>query len=170
MNCPNCGKEVFEDYNFCKYCGAHLDKIKASPTITTNPLEEEVTKIIVKRLDGIRNRDEKIVNNIIDIGKYSKFDDWPPYNRQTGDEAIKNEFGAFKVLSNYNYDLKDFKADIIGDTVIATFLLHYSGAMRRKPFEVYSRVTTILEKHDSEWKIIHEHFSRFPQERQRRWL
>ena len=170
MNCPNCGNEVHEDYDFCKYCGARLDKIRASPTITANPSEEEVKKAVIRRLDGMRNKDENLVNSLIDVGKYSKFDDWPPYKRQTGDEAMKNEFGAFKVLSNYNYDYDDFKAEIIGDTAVATFLLHYSGEMRKRRFEVYSRVTIVLEKHDSEWKIIHEHYSRFPQERQQGWL
>jgi len=170
MNCPNCGNEVQENYNFCKYCGTRLDKAIVSQTITANPAEAEVEKAVTRRLDGIKNKDETLVNTIIDTGKYSKFDDWPPYNRQKGDEALKNEFGAFKVLSNYKYEYKDFKAEIIGDTAVATFLLHYSGEMRKRRFEVYSRVTTVLEKQGSEWKIIHEHYSRFSEERRQGWL
>ena len=170
MKCPNCGNEAGKDYNFCKFCGTRLDEINTNPAVTVSPLEEDIIKTIIKRFDGIKNKDENLVNSIIDVEKYSKFDDWPPYKRQTGYDALKNEFSAFKVLSNYNYDYNDFKVDIMGDTAIATFLLHYSGEMRKKTFEVYSRVTIVLEKQGSEWKIIHEHYSQFPPERKQGWL
>ena len=172
--CPKCGNEVHEDYNFCKYCGAPLGKTSILPLTTQTPtstsLEDEIKNTIIRRLYGIKNKDEKTVSNIVDGERYSKFDDWPPHGRQAADEALKNEFGSFKVLSNYSYDIKNFKAEIIGEVAVATFYIHYSGEMRNRPFDVYSRVTTILRKQDSEWKIVHEHYSRFPQEPQRGWL
>lgn len=167
--CPKCGNEVYEDYNFCKYCGAQLDKATTPPAPTSTSLEEEVKNTIIRRLDGIKNRDEKAVSSLVDGERYSKFDDWPPHGRQTAAEALKNEFGAFKVLSNYNYELRNFKAEIIGEVVVATFYIHYTGEMRNRHFDVYSRVTTILRKQGLEWKIVHEHYSRFPPEPRRSW-
>jgi len=46
---------------------------------------------------------------------------------------------------------------------VATFHIHYQGTIRNKPFEVTSRVTSILRREDSGWKVVHEHFSRFPE-------
>jgi ketosteroid isomerase-like protein len=128
-------------------------------------LETDVKDVIIKRLDGIKNREEGAVRALIDE-RYSKFDDWPPFKRQEAAEALENEFGAFKVLSNYNYELKDLEIKIFGDMAVATFSLHYQGIIRKRPFDVNSRVTSVLKKQDSGWRVVHEHFSRFPEEAQ----
>ena len=127
--------------------------------------EDEVKKTIVKRFDGIKNKDEQAVSTLLDES-YTKFDDWPPYQIQDRAEALKNEFSAFKVLSNYTYELKDFKDTVMGDVALATFTIHYHANMRNQQFDVTSRVTVVLKKQDSSWKIVHEHLSRFPTERQ----
>jgi ketosteroid isomerase-like protein len=129
---------------------------------TGSSTEEEVEKTVVRRLDGIKNRDEGAVRTVLDE-RYNKFDDWPPYGRQETTEALENEFGAFKVLSNYSYELRNFEVNIVGDIAIATFYLHYQGTIRNRPFDINSRVTSVLKKQDSEWKVVHEHFSRFPE-------
>jgi ketosteroid isomerase-like protein len=125
-------------------------------------MEDAVENTVVKRLDGIKNRDEATVRALVDE-RYSKFDDWPPFARQEAKEALENEFGAFKVLSDYNYQLENFEANIFGDVAVATFHIHYQGTIRNKPFEVTSRVTSVLRREDSGWKVVHEHFSRFPE-------
>lgn len=163
--CPNCGAEVNEGEGFCGRCGTKLTGSSQAQTGAVSPVDDEVKNAVVRRLDGIKNRDESAVRALIDE-RYSKFDDWPPYRRQEAAEALENEFGAFKVLSNYNYELKDFETDILGDAAVATFSIHYQGTMRNTPFEVTSRVTSVLRKQDSGWKVVHEHFSRFPEEGQ----
>jgi ketosteroid isomerase-like protein len=125
-------------------------------------IETDVMSVISKRLDGIRNRDETVVRAIVDE-RYSKFDDWPPFRRQEAEEALKNEFGAFKVLSNYSYELKDFKVNVFGNFAVAAFHLHYQGEISNRRFEINSRVTSVLRRQDSDWRIVHEHFSRFPE-------
>ena len=49
-------------------------------------------------------------------------------------------------LSNYIYDFKEFKVEIICDVAITTLLIHYMAEMRKRHFDIYSRVTTILQK------------------------
>ena len=166
LKCPNCGGEVGEGYNFCKYCGAKLIGIAAAETATEPSVEADVKNTIARRLDGIKNRDENAVRALID-DHYNKFDDWPPFTRQEAEEALRNEVGAFKVLSKYDYELKDFKADVFGDVAVATFHIRYQGEIRNRRFEVVSRVTSVLRRGESGWKVVHEHFSRFPEERRR---
>lgn len=161
--CSNCGREIEEGDSFCKHCGTKLIGLPKSQTEAESSLEGEVENAVVKRLDGMKNRDEGIVRAIIDE-HYSKFDDWPPFRRQETAEALENEFGAFKVLTDYSYELKDFEANVLGDVAVATFHMHYHGVIRKRPFEVTSRVTSVLRKQDSGWKVVHEHFSRFPEE------
>ena len=166
--CPSCGREIAEEDTFCKYCGTKLDgspgaSTTGAQTSTGSSVEGAVEIAVRRRLDGIKNKDEGAVRALIDE-RYSKFDDWPPFKRQEAAEALENEFGAFKVLSSYSYELKDFEANVFGDMAIATFQMHYKGVIRNRPFEVTSRVTSVLKKEDSEWKVVHEHFSRFPEE------
>jgi hypothetical protein len=125
-------------------------------------VEAEVAGVTTKRLDGIKNTDETAIRAIFDE-VYNKFDDWLPFRRQEAEEALKNEFVAFKVLSNYSCEFRDFKANVFGDVAVATFHLYYQGEIRNRRFEINSRVTSVLRKQDSESKIIHEHFSRFPE-------
>jgi len=132
-------------------------------------MDDEVKNTVLKRLDGIKNRDEATVRALIDE-HYNKFDDWPPFGRQDATKALENEFAAFKVLSNYSYEIKDFEANILGDTAIATFTMHYQATMRNRPFNVTSRVTTVLRKQDSGWKVVHEHYSRFPEETRQQFM
>jgi ketosteroid isomerase-like protein len=160
--CPKCGKEVGEGESFCKSCGTKLNGSLENQTVPGSPTGEEVENVVIRRLDGIKNRDEEAVKALVDE-RYSKFDDWPPFARQEAAEALKNEFGAFKVLSDYSYQLENFEANTFGDVAVATFHIHYQGEIRNKPFDVTSRVTSVLRKEDSGWKVVHEHFSRFPE-------
>jgi ketosteroid isomerase-like protein len=143
--------------------GTNLSGVTPEESKTESPAEAEVASVITKRLDGIKNKDETVIRAIFDE-RYSKFDDWPPFRRQEAEGALKNELGSFKVLSNYSYELKDFKANVFGDVAVATFHLHYQGEIRNKHFEINSRVTSVLRRQDSGWRIVHEHFSRFPEE------
>jgi ketosteroid isomerase-like protein len=142
--------------------GTKLSEVTPVGSKIESSVEAEVASVITKRFDGIKNRDETTVRAIFDE-RYNKFDDWPPFMRQEAEEALKNEFGAFKVLSNYSYELKDFKVNAFGDIAIAAFHLHYQGEIRNRRFDINSRVTSVLRRQDSGWKIVHEHFSRFPE-------
>jgi len=165
MKCPNCGSDVGEGYYFCKYCGAKLGEATVQVQ-AGQPAETEVKATIIRRLDALKNRDENAVRTLVDE-KYSKFDDWPPYVRQDAAEALRNEFGAFKVLSNYSYEIRDLTVEVFGDAALATFHIHYHGEMRNRRFDMVSRVTSVLRKREVGWGLVHEHFSRFPQERRR---
>jgi ketosteroid isomerase-like protein len=169
LKCPKCGTENPEGNAFCNQCGSKMagstQSQSASQSQPVSNVEDEVRSVIVKRFDGIKNKDEKAVTALLDES-YSKFDDWPPYQRQDRAEALKNEFSAFKVLSNYTYALKDFKDTVLGEVALATFTINYKATMRNEQFDVTSRVTAVLRKQDSSWKLVHEHLSRFPTERQ----
>jgi ketosteroid isomerase-like protein len=161
--CPSCGAEIEEGGSSCKQCGTKLTGLPENQAKAEFSFEDEVKNVVAKRLDGIKNKDEDAVRALIDE-HYNKFDDWPPFTRQEASEALQNEFGAFKVLSKYEYELKDFKTNVFGDIVIATFTIHYQGVIRNNQFDITSRVTSVLRKQGSGWKVIHEHFSRIPEE------
>ena len=100
---------------------------------------------------------------------FSKFDESPPYTRQNAEEAFIYEQAAFANLSDYQYGVEDLRVDIVGDVAIATFYLTYKGIfVNDYSFEgstvgSRSRVTMVLARIDGNLKIVHEHFSPFPE-------
>jgi ketosteroid isomerase-like protein len=157
MFCPNCGKEIQEGSYFCMFCGFKVvSEEKALPA-------DIVRNVLIQRIDAIKNRDAKVLESLIDKERYTKFDDWPPFSLQSS-EALENEAKAFKVLKEYTYETRSWKIDIYGDFAIATFIIRYQGKIRDLNFNIKSRVTVFLAKDEEKWKIVHEHWSRFPQD------
>jgi len=97
----------------------------------------------------------------VDQDNYTKFDDWPPFDLQ-GSEALENEAKALKVLKEYDYETGRWKIQVFEDSAIAMFIIKYHGQIRDLKFNVKSRVSVFLVKSGGEWRIIHEHWSRFP--------
>jgi len=175
IKCPVCGTENEDKYTYCERCGAKLSNTDKAQTQPTNqavgpstPQKEpenstdEVKTLIAKRLDAIKNKDESTVKSILD-DSYTKFDDWPPSRRQEHDEALSNEFSAFKVLTGYAYELRDFRSVVIGKIAFATYTIHYTITMNKQDYDITSRVTTVLKRSGGSWKVVHEHFSRYMQ-------
>ncbi|OYT47675.1 hypothetical protein B6U79_03805 [Candidatus Bathyarchaeota archaeon ex4484_231] len=91
MFCPNCGKKVDEGSNFCQYCGFRLVSLEKMP------VKEVLRNTLIRRIEGIKHRNPKIIEAVVLKEKYTKFDDWPPFELQES-EALSNEAKALKVL------------------------------------------------------------------------
>lgn len=156
MFCPNCGRKVQEGLNFCMYCGMRLAfKLESSP-------EEEVRSVIIRRIEAIKNKDPEEIRRLVDQNRYSKFDDWPPFELQKS-EGISNEAKALKALKSYEYETRSWNIITLAESALATFIIRYRGEIRNLRFDIQSRVSVFLAKYGEKWKIIHEHWSRFPQ-------
>jgi len=100
--------------------------------------------------------------------QFTKFDENPPYARQNSDEAFVYEQAAFANISDYSYSIDELRVDLMGDVVVATFYLTYSGmfvndySFEGSPVRARSRVTMILARTPKGWKAVHEHLSRMP--------
>jgi len=125
-------------------------------------LEDEVKAVLIRRIEGIKKKDAQSIADLVDKDRYTKFDDWPPFERQ-GLDALNREAEALKVLKEYTYDISEWKIDIIGNVAVASFIINYRGTIRDLNFDIKSRVTVVVAKSNNEWKLIHEHWSRFPQ-------
>ncbi len=101
-------------------------------------------------------------------GAFTKFDENPPYTRESAEEAFVYEQAAFANISDYSYQIENLRIDLVGDVAVATFYLTYRGmfvndySFEGSPVSSRARVTIVLSKMGGEWKFLHEHFSRFP--------
>ena len=155
--CPNCGSETRPGERFCQKCGKPIQQ----PVPTPLSSQDEVRAIVTARLDAIKNRDSQSIARMVDQSKYTKFDDWPPLRRRESD-ALTIEAEAFKVLKEFRYDIADWRVDMLGNVALATFTISYMGTIRDQNFNVRSRVSALLVN-EGGWRIVHEHWSRFPE-------
>jgi len=168
--CPKCGVEVSETDTFCRRCGFNLTQLETLPSTP----EAAVKAVVTQRIDGIRRKSPETILSIADKERYTKFDDWPPFERQ-GPEALNREDEAFEVLKEYDYETSGWRIDVFENASVASFIINYRGTIRDRSFNIKSRVTAFLIKRDGEWKLVHEHWSRFPEEKgqretRRRWF
>lgn len=100
---------------------------------------------------------------------FSKFDESQPYTRQDEEQAFVYEQAFFANVSDYEYKIDDLRIDVVGGVAIATFYLAFTGvfvnnyAFEGKTVGSRSRVTMVLAKFGDAWKMVHEHFSAFPE-------
>ena len=81
MLCPNCGVEVSEGYKFCGNCGYRLisEPETSRKGMDEASIKEEVRNVLIRRIDGIKDRDAKAIASLVNVERYTKFDDWPPF-------------------------------------------------------------------------------------------
>jgi ketosteroid isomerase-like protein len=100
--------------------------------------------------------------------RFSKFGDTPPYMRMDFNEACMHEELYFASVSDYNFKIEELRVDVFGDIGIATFLIEHTGMLvddysfTGRTMSVKSRATMVFQKKNSQWLIIHEHFSKIP--------
>lgn len=93
--------------------------------------------------------------------KFTKFDEGGLPNLQDAETAKKGERELFSAVSEFNYNLEDFKVDVFEDSAITTFIINVDFKMGGIAGTAKSRGTVVFVKVEEEWKITHEHFSAF---------
>lgn len=99
---------------------------------------------------------------------FTKFGETPPYTRQNSEEAFVYEQAEFANISDYDYKLEDLRVDLVGEAAVATFYLTFRGvfvndySFEGRTVGSRSRVTMVLARFDGAWRMVHEHFSPFP--------
>jgi len=130
--------------------------------------KKDVATVIFAFFEAGKNKDLTALGRFHSQSQFSKFDENPPYTRQSSEEAFVHEQAAFANISDYNYHVEDLRIDLVDKTAIATFYLTYKGifvndySFEGRTVSSKSRVTMVLSSLPDGWKIVHEHFSQFP--------
>lgn len=129
--------------------------------------KREVTALITSYFDIGKSKDITNLSRFFaPSGIFTKFDETPPYTRQTADDAFMYEQARFANISDYEYEVQELRIDVVGFVAIATFYLSFKGVfVNDYSFEGStvggrSRVTMVVGKLGAEWKIVHHHASR----------
>lgn len=77
--------------------------------------------------------------------------------------ASQNRVPPFPIsISDFTYEVLDFKADVFGDAAVTMFYFQYKAKLGDASIAGRLRGTLVFVKVDTSWKITPEHFSEFP--------
>lgn len=94
--------------------------------------------------------------------KFTKFDDFEPLERQDGETTRRLEREAILGVKEFDPRVVDLKVDVFGPAAVTTFVMDYRVVDDEAQSHSFrARATIVLAKEQSEWLIVHEHFSPF---------
>lgn len=127
---------------------------------------QEVIDIIEKFFQAGKTKDLGILREIqLDDSRFSSFSDVPPHDLKDFATSVALEELRFISISDYDYQIKNPKISMFGDTAIVAFELLQKGmAVDNKSFTgeaivIEGRATFVLIKNPL-WKIVHIHLSK----------
>jgi len=130
--------------------------------------QEQIVNVIQTFFETGKTKDFSVLGNIqINSPEFSSFSDVPPYSLKGYAESIALEELRFSSISDYDYEIKNSKINIFGNTGVVTFVLNQKGllvdnkAFTGQHITINGRATFVLIKEDA-WKIIHYHLDKIP--------
>jgi len=128
--------------------------------------QEQIVKVIQTFFETGKTKDFSVLGNIqVNSPEFSSFSDVPPYSLKGYAESIALEELRFASISDYDYEIKNAKISIFGNTGVVTFVLNQKGmlvdnkAFTGQHITINGRATFVLIKEDT-WKIIHYHLDK----------
>ena len=128
--------------------------------------EKEVIKVIESFFNVGKTKNFSTLQDIqLNDSIFSSFSDVPPYDLKDYSTTIVLEELRFASISDYEYNIKNTKIAILGNTAILTCELMQKGmlvdnkAFTGKHIIIHGRATFVLLKKVN-WKIIHYHLSK----------
>ena len=101
----------------------------------------------------------------LDDQRFSSYSDVPPLDLKDYATTIALQELRFISVSDYDYEIKNQRVDVFGDSAVATFQLKQTGVLvdnysfRGQHLSMESRGTFVLVK-SPRWKIVHVHLTK----------
>ena len=128
--------------------------------------QEEIVRVIQTFFETGKTKDFSVLRNIqVNSPEFSSFSDVPPYSLKGYADSIALEELRFSSISDYDYEIKNAKINVFGNTGVVTFVLNQKGmlvdnkAFTGQHITINGRATFVLIKEDT-WKIIHYHLDK----------
>ena len=127
---------------------------------------EEIIRIIETLFESGKTKDFSSLRDIhLNDSRFSSFSDLPPYDLKDFQNTIELEELKFISISDYDYQIKNLKISVFGDTAVVALELNQKGmlidnkAYTGEHISIDGRATFVLVKQPT-WKIAHIHLSK----------
>lgn len=132
--------------------------------------EDSIKRVVYRSFEIGKSKDLQGIQALhYNDKRFSKFGDVPPYMRMDYNETCMYEELYFASVSDYDFKIEDLRIDIFDNMAIATFIVEHTGMLvddysfTGRTMNVKARGTMVFHKKDSQWLIVHEHFSKIPE-------
>ena len=101
----------------------------------------------------------------LDDPRFSSYSDLPPLDLKDYSTTIALQELRFISVSDYDYEIKNLRVDVFGDSAVVTFMIKQTGVLvdnysfRGQHLSMESRGTFVLIR-SPKWKIIHIHLTK----------
>ena len=126
---------------------------------------EEIIRIIEALFESGKTKDFSSLRDIhLNDSRFSSFSDLPPYDLKDFQNTIELEELKFISILDYDYQIKNLKISVFGDTAVVALELNQKGmlvdnkAYTGEHISIEGRATFVLVKQPT-WKIAHIHLS-----------
>ena len=118
-----------------------------------------IKQIIKYHIEALNSRD--IGSHFAAISKkhFSKFSYFPPFSKLDWMTANEHLLGMLHDLRSYGVTVESLELRVVGKIAYAVATLHNHYANSAKTVTTETSLTIILEEEQSDWKIVHEHWS-----------
>ena len=127
---------------------------------------QEIIQVIDTLFDAGKTKDFSKLKDIhLNDPKFSSFSDLPPYDLKDFQNTLELEELKFVSISDYDYEIKNPKISIFGDTAVVAMEVNQKGmlvdtkAYTGEHISINGRATFVLVKQQT-WKIAHIHLSK----------
>ena len=127
---------------------------------------EEIIQVIDRLFETGKTKDFSHLKELhYNNTKFSSFSDLPPYDLKDFQTTIELEELKFVSISDYDYQIKNPKISIFGETAVVAMELNQKGmlvdtkAYTGEHISIDGRATFVLVKQPT-WKIAHIHLSK----------
>ena len=127
---------------------------------------EEIIQVIDTLFEAGKTKDFSHLKDIhLNDPKFSSFSDLPPYDLKDFQTTLELEELKFVSISDYDYEIKNPKISIYGDTAVVAMEVNQKGmlvdtkAYTGEHISINGRATFVLVKQPT-WKIAHIHLSK----------
>ena len=127
---------------------------------------EEIIRVIETLFESGKTKDFSSLRDIhLNDSRFSSFSDLPPYDLKDFQTTVELEELKFISISDYDYQIKNPKISVFGDTAVVALELNQKGmlvdtkAYTGEHITIEGRATFVLVKQPT-WKIVHIHLSK----------
>lgn len=127
---------------------------------------EEIIQVIDTLFEAGKTKDFSHLKDIhLNDPKFSSFSDLPPYDLKDFQTTLDLEELKFVSISDYDYQIKNPKISVFGDTAVVAMQINQKGmlvdtkAYTGEHISIEGRATFVLIKKPT-WKIAHIHLSK----------
>jgi ketosteroid isomerase-like protein len=123
--------------------------------------QQQIAKTIEDIFQAGKSKDfKKLQSYHLNSPKFTKFEGGNP-TRFNFEENNKGEEGSFSAVDEFNYKINDLQVDVFDKVAIATFMFAFDAKMQGARLADTSHTTLVFVETDGNWKIAHEHFSKY---------